>query len=390
LRESLEAKSNANPRTTTAPAAKPAERPGTQAAPATAKPAEAAAPAAPAAEPTTAAEAPKPGESTAVDPNAPKDGKKPSPWKLVEDYKAKATKAEQELAQLRQNQFSENDRKALEERATKAEARATELHQKLVDKDWAESDDYKKYQGEYDQAWKVAISEMHGIKVSDGQGGERDVTPSDLLTIVQMPMAQARQMADEYFGAYANDVMLHRNKIRELFDNQDKTLKSKREESLAKKQKDVEAQQKAMGDLTKAISATWQQENEAVLKDEKYGALFKPREGDEHWNQRLAKGYELVDKAFASNPSDPNLTPEERAAVIRRHAALRNRAAAWGALRGEVESLQSQLKALTEELAQYKETEPPGGAGRTPAAPGAPGRGSAKADMLAGLRKIAH
>lgn len=381
LRESLEAKSNANPRTAVPPAAKPATP---AAAP---RPGEATPAAAPAAEPGAVAEPPKPGESTAVDG---KDGKKPSPWKLVEDYKAKATKAETELAELRKNVLPDHDRKALEERASKAEARAKELHQKLIDKDWAESDEYKKQQEDYSNTWKVAMAEMQGITVADGQGGEREVTAHDLLAIVNMPMAQARKTAEELFGSFANDVMLHRNKIRDMADNQQKTLEAKKAETLTKKQQEAEAQQKAMGELTKTISTTWQQENEAVLKDERYGQFFKPREGDEHWNQRLAKGFELVDKAFAQNPADPKLTPEERAAVIRRHAAVRNRAAAWGALRGEVESLQTQLKALNEELAQYKGTEPPGGTERTPAPPGTPGAGSAKTNLMNELRKKAR
>lgn len=342
---------------------------------------------APAAEAPKPGEASKPTESTTVDP---KDGKKPSPWKLVDEYKGRLTKAEAEVAELRKSLLPENDRKVLEERVSKAEARASELQQKLVDKDWAESDDYKKQQEEYSDAWKVAMSEMQGIKVTDGQGGERDVTAHDLLAIVNMPMAQARKAAEEFFGSFANDVMLHRNKIRDMADNQQKTLKAKKEESLAKKQQETEAQTKAQQQLRETISATWQQENQAVLNDEKYGQFFKPREGDEHWNQRLAKGFELVDKAFAENPGDPKLTPEQRAAVIRRHAAVRNRAAAWGPLRGEVERLSAENKALLEELSQYKDTEPPGSTVRTPAPPGAPGAGSAKQNLMEALRKKAR
>lgn len=384
LRENLEAKSNANPRTA-APVAKPA---APAAAPAAPKPGEAAAPAA---EPAAAAEPTKPGESTTVDSNAPKDGKKPNPWKLVEDYKAKASKAEQELTQLRQNQMPENDRKALEERATKAEARAKQLEEHMTFVDYSQTEEFKaKYVEPYDKAWKVAMGELKDIKITDPQGGERDVTPADLLTIVNAPLAKARQLADEFFGPFANDVMAHRNEIRGLFDKQNAALDEVKKNGLTKRQQEMEAQQKGMAEMTKAISATWQQENEAVLKDEKYGALFKPREGDEHWNQRLAKGYELVDKAFSQNPSDPKLTPEERSAVIRRHAAVRNRAAAWGALRGEVESLQAQLKALNEELVQYKGSEPPSGSERAPNAPGAPGAGSAKENMLSELRKRAR
>jgi hypothetical protein len=326
--------------------------------------------------------------STAVDS---KDGKKPNPWKLVEDYKGKATKAETELAELRKQLTPENDRKALEDRAAKAEARAKQLEEHMTYVDYSQTEEFKaKYVEPYDKAWKVAMAELKDIKVGDGQGGERDVHPNDLLTIVNAPLAKARQMADEFFGPFANDVMAHRNEIRGLYDKQAAALEEAKKTGLTKKQQETEAQKKAMGELSQVISNTWKQENEAVLKDEKYGSLFKPREGDEHWNQRLAKGFELVDKAFSQNPADPKLTPEERASVIRRHAAVRNRAAAWGALRGEVESLSAANKALKEELAQYKGTEPPGGPGRSATTGGPAGPGGAKANMFQKLREKAR
>jgi hypothetical protein len=378
--------------------AKTVNRPGERSAPA--KPAEP--PAKPAAAPAAAAE-PKPGEAPAAAAGEPKPGeqpsttvdgkdpKKPSPWKMVEEYKGKLSAAEKELAALKANQLPENDRKAFQERAEKAEARAKQLEESMAFTDYSQTTEFKeKYVEPYNKQWQVAMTELQGVMVQDGQGGERAVTPQDLLTIVNAPLAKARQLADEYFGPFANDVMTHRNEIRNLFDKQNAALEDARKNGVAKKQQEAEAQTKAMAEMTKNIGETWQRENAAVLADEKYGPLFKPREGDQEWNQRLAKGYELVDKAFSQNPADPRLTPQERESVIRRHAAVRNRAAAWGALRGEVESLTAQVKALTEELGQYKESEPPNGAGRTPNAAIPAGVGSAKQAMFEALKKKAH
>jgi hypothetical protein len=376
------------------PGAQPTQRPGAPAAPA-AKPGEAPAEAVkpgeqPAPKPgeQPAAEAVKPGEQPTPDP---KDGKKPSPWKMVDEYKGKLSKAEARIKELETSVLPENDRKAFEERVTKAEARAKQLEEHMAFTDYSQTEEFKtKYVEPYTKAWGVAMAELKDIKVDDGQGGQRDVTANDLLTIVNSPLAKARQIADEFFGPFANDIMVHRNEIRGLYDKQQAALEDAKKNGMTKRQQEAEAQQKAMGELSKTISTTWQQENEAVLKDEKYGALFKPREGDEGWNLRLQKGYELVDKAFSQNPADPKLTPEERASVIRRHAAVRNRAAAWGALRGEVESLTAANKALTEELAQYKGTEPPGGTGRTPNSPTPQGGGNAKSSMMEALRKKAR
>lgn len=392
LRDSLVAKSNANPRTAMPPA-KPVEKAATPAA-APAKPAEAAPAAAPAA-PAAAAEpgaapaaTPEGGESTAVDP---KTGKKLSPWKLLDQYKERLTKAEAEALELRKGAMPEQDRKALEERLNRAEARAKELEEKMVFTDYSQTEEFKqKYVAPYDKAWRVAMAEMKGIMVSDEQGGERPVTPEDLLTIVNSPLAQARQLADKHFGSYANDVMAHRNEIRGLFDKQQEAIEEVRKNGLTKKQQETEAQQRAAQELNKTISTAWAQENQAVLADERHGNLFKPRDNDEEWNNSLKKGYELVDTGWSVNPGDPKLTPEQRTEIIRKHAAIRNRAAAFGPLRVEVNRLTAQVKALTDELAQYKGSEPPSGTERTVGAtvPGA--AGNAKQRLMDELRKKAR
>lgn len=388
LRDSLVAKSNANPRTAMSPAKPAAPAAAPAAAP---KPGEAApAAAAPAAQPGAApAAAPEGGESTAVDPAT---GKKPSPWKLVDQYKERLTKAEAELLELRKGAMPEADRKAVEERLARAEARAKELEEKMVFTDYSQTEEFKqKYVAPYDKAWRVAMAEMKGIMVSDDQGGERPVTPEDLLTIVNSPLAQARQLADKHFGSYANDVMAHRNEIRGLYDKQQEAIEEVKKNGLTKKQQETEAQQRAAQELNKTISTVWKQENDAVLSDQKHGNLFKPRENDEEWNSSLKKGYELVDTGWSVNPGDPKLTPEQRTEIIRKHAAIRNRAAAFGPLRVEVNRLQAQVKSLTDELAQYKGSEPPSGSERTVgAAAPATAPGGAKARLMDELRKKAR
>ena len=349
-------------------------------------------------------EVPKPGEAAPAEPGAaapaepaapaadPKDGKKPSPWKLVEDYKARSAKAEARIAELEKNALPEHDRKSFEERATKAEARAQELEKYLTYVDYSQTEEFKKtYVEPYNKAWQNAMGELKELTVSDGQGGERPVTAHDLLTLVTAPLAKARALAEEHFGSFANDVMAHRNEIKGLFDKQAAALEDAKNNGVEKKKQALEAQTKTQQEMAGFITSTWKSENEAVQADPKYGAFFKPREGDEHWNQRLAKGYELVDKAFSQNPADPSLSKEERQAVVRRHAAVRNRAAAWGALRGEVEALQSQLKSVQDELVQYKGSEPGTiGDGKQPAGAAPPGSGSAKEQMKQALLKRAR
>ena len=47
---------------------------------------------------------------------------------------------------------------------------------------------------------------------------------------------------------------------------------------------------------------------------------------------RVRAAFELADRAFSENPMAPGLTNEQRQGIVKRHAAVRNRAAAFGKL----------------------------------------------------------
>jgi hypothetical protein len=375
------------------PAAKPekpaaAEKPAEK--PAAAKPAE--------------GEAVKPGEGEALAPEAPeldeaaaaaatpegKELKKGSPWKLVKDYKERVTALESEVLELKKGGVKPEERTALEERATKAETRAKELEQYLTYVDYSQTEDFKtKFVQPYEKAWGRAMEDIKELTVPDGSGGERAVNAQDLLQLVNMPLARARQLATEIFGEFADDVMQHRKEIRGLYEAQSAALEDAKKNGSEKLKQAREQQAAAQAAIGKTVKELWDRENNSIVTNEKYKPFFTPREGDEQWNSRLQKGYELVDKAFSENPANPNLKPEEREAAVRRHAAVRNRAASWGALRGEVERLSAELKKAQEELSQYKESEPGSEGARKPAGAAAPGSGNAKTDMFNELKKRA-
>lgn len=321
------------------------------------------------------------------------DGKKGkvSPWKLVEEYKAKNAALERDLATAKGSAVPEADRKSYDERIQKAEARAKEVEDHLRFVDYSKTEEFKtKYIAPYEKAWSSAMSELKEITLTDpGTQTERAVTSNDLLELVNLPLGKARQIANEVFGDFADDVMAHRKEIRNLYDAQNTALEdAKKNGAEVMKKAHEEAQQKS-SDILSFVNEAWTKENEAVLKDEKYGQYFSPREGDEVWNQRLAKGYDLVDRAFAENPRDPSLTPDQRKAVVRRHAAIRNRAASWGAVRAENDVLKAKIAAIEKELGDYKGSEPGTGGGNH-GGNGAPAAaGSAKDQMFAELQKRA-
>lgn len=307
----------------------------------------------------TEEQATKPAEAT-------KKEKKLSPWRLLDDakkvineWKLKAEAASAELEKIKSGAPVEPP-KEFTERLTKAEARAKELEDHLRFLDYQKHPEFiDKYQKPYEAAWKRAMAELGEVGVTDATTGQvRAATADDMMKLVTLPLGAAIQQAKEMFGEYAPYAIDHRNKIKELFDSQQNALKEAREGGAKREQEMQEKTQAQRSEAAKAIQQVWEQENRAISTDSEVGHYFTPVEGDQEGNTALVKGYQLVDKAFAENPQDPNITPEERAARIKRHVALRNRAAAFGRLRRWHEKDQATIAELKKELEQFKQSEP--------------------------------
>lgn len=334
-----------------------------------------------------------PPPATETKPAATKPGEKPgkpNPWKLVEEYKTKATTLEKELLDVRSRVTPETDRKAFQEQVTRFEARVKELEDEIRYVNFEKHPDFiKDFQKPYERAWEVATKELSEIAITDPQTRQvRAATADDLTALVYMPLGQAREAANQVFGYFADDIMSHRKEIRALLEKKQNALKDAKENGGAREKAQRESHERAMGELNKSITTTWEKVNAAALEDPKYGSYFKPKEGDQEWNQRLSKGFQMTDQAFSENPSDPRLTPEQRASAIKRHAAVRNRAASWGAVRFWGEQGWARVAELEKELAEFKSTTPPADGGLPGSGEAAP-TGSAMDRMKAELRKRA-
>lgn len=314
---------------------------------------------------------------------------KTNPWKLVDEFKGRAATLEKENAELRKSIVPEHDRKSLEARAQTAESRVKELEDEIRYVNYQKHPDFvKNYQQPYENAWKVATSELSEISIVDPTSQQqRPATPEDLMQLVNLPLGQARAIADQVFGPFADDVMAHRKEIRTLFEKQSQALKEAKESGSLREQQLREQQEKTQTELSGEIRQLWERSNNQLLEDPQIGTFFKPREGDSEWNERLTKGFQLVDQAFSQNPTDPKLSPEQRAQVIRRHAAVRNRAAGWGAVKHENTKLRAQVEELTKELSQYKESTPP--TQGTTSSTTQTGPATAKDQVFGALRKLA-
>lgn len=333
---------------------------------------------------------PAPGEAAAAPHSNTKPGDgKVSPWKLVDEYKKRVADAEAKLAEVTKNRPNEDLIKQQQAEFEATKKRRDELEEEIRYVNYTKSAEFRdKYQQPYEQAWSRAMAELKEIPVTDPSTGEaRTVDPQDMLQLVNMPLGQARDVAEQMFGKFADDVMAHRKEIRHLFDAQSAALEEARKSGAEREKLRAAQMQEYQTKAAKLVGETWQKANEAVVKDEKFGKYFTPVDGDQEGNDRLSKGFAFVDKAFAENPFAPNLKPEERQAIIRRHAAVRHRAAAFGRMVAQQRKMESKIAELETELKQYRASEPPSDGGAAPAGTAQPA--SAMERTLQALRQRA-
>jgi hypothetical protein len=300
----------------------------------------------------------KPEDAKPADPNAPKP--KVNPWKLMEEHKTRAAKLESEIVELKKLVPNEAARKSEIAELEQTRARAKELEDEIRYVNYAKSAEFKeKYEKPYQQAWSKAMADLKEISVEDPNTGEsRQVTANDMLNLVNLPLGKAREMADASFGNFADDVMAHRKEIKNLFEAQAQALDDARSKGAEREKSMMDQHQAGLQTLQNQVSDVWTRANESAAKDESIGKYLSPIEGNQDHNQRLAKGQEMVDRAFKENPMDRKLSPDDRAAIIKRHAAVRNRAIAYGPLLHENRKLQARLAEVEKELGQFKGSTP--------------------------------
>ncbi len=327
----------------------------------TAKPVEAPKPPAP------KLEEPKPGEDETPPETppteAPKPGEKPkaSPWKLVEQYKTKLAQLEREAAELRTNPASHPHFKEVTAKAEAIAKRNEELENHIRYVDYSKSKEFtEQYQKPYEEAWAKAVGELKELTVETEDGMSRAATAQDMVALCNMPLKQARESAKAWFGDCADDVIAHRRQIRDLSEKQTKALENAKTMAGEREKQWSAEHQKADQQLQEEIGGIWKASNDEALA--KFDFL-KPQEGEPERNEKLDKAIKFVDEAFAASARDPRLTPQQRAEVVKKHAALRNRAIAYSPLLHENKKLRAQLEESKKALAAYQQSEPGKGNG---------------------------
>ena len=290
----------------------------------------------------------------------PKKGKV-NPWKLVDEYKAKVAKLEADHVEVSKRAIPEDQWKKANETLAQRESRLKELEEEIRYVNYSKSEEFKtKYQQPYEKQWQRTMAELGELTVETADGGTRPLAANDILDLVNAPLGKAHELAVERFGDLAPEVMAHRKEIRKLFDEQSSALDEARKSGADREKSITEQSKRREEELGSYIMQTWSKANEEAMADPKNKEYFTPIDGDQEGNLLLAKGYELSDRAFSENPKNAK-TKEERDAIVRRHAAVRHRAAAFGRLKQQNRNNKARITALEKQLAEYKGSEPPAG-----------------------------
>lgn len=162
---------------------------------------------------------------------------------------------------------------------------------------------------------------------------ERQASKADFDEVYgQASDGLAWKIAKQKFGEAAPQVMGHREKVRELWENAYAAV----EEHKAKGGEREQAMNALTHQQQIARNGAWQKVNDTFAK--KNPELFGERDGDQEGNELIAKAAAFVDTVFSSDRN--NYTPEQQIAM---DARARNWALAFPRMRRDNQKLKADL-----------------------------------------------
>jgi hypothetical protein len=337
-------------------------------------------------------------EGAAADPPAaeaptdvPADKKKQNPWKLWREAEKRATTLERELTEVKTKGFTEAQQTEIQQKIESYESKIKTYEDELRFKAYEKSPEFhEKYQVPYDKAWQKHMRDLRGVTVRGDNDIARPMQAQDILDLVNQELPDARKMAVEKFGDFAQDAMAARKEIRDLFEAKEAALEEAKKTGAEREKTEQSKRQTWLQKTQKLIKDTWATANQRAVENATNGEFFKPVDGDDIRNSTLDKGYRQVDEAFALNPWDAKLSDEERKKAVEKHAIIRNRSAAYGVLKLINQRLKAERDAFQKELEAIKKSTPPTGGGAPPSNGSAVIGGKARDRMHAAGDKYAR
>lgn len=274
-----------------------------------------------------------------------------------ENIKRRNQELEQQIKEFQQVKPQEDPRlKTYQERLEAAEKRREELENEMRYSAYERSPEYQeKYQKPFEEAYQWGRQSVARLKVLQEDGASRPATPEDFDKIMLIPDdGDAVDAAEAMFGNKAKIVLDHRWEMKKLDAARYRAIEDFKKQGTERYQKmtETEARQREQ------IGKMWGELNNEAA--ERFPKWFKAEEGDEDGNKLLEEGYRLADAAFSNGNGMP---PEQ---LVRLHASIRNRAAAFTREVYRNNKLSERVSELEKQLAEYQASEPGPGEGGGP------------------------
>lgn len=331
---------------------------------------------------------------------------KVNPWNELKSVRQTLAERERELETVRKQITPDNDRTALTTRMEHLTKENERLANIVRFKDYENSHEFiDKYHKPYEERLAEATEFLKRIPVPDeGTGGQRAANQNDLFELMQIDSqdpAKAIDAAEAKFGKLAGRVLERMERVRDVLIARNQALAKEKTDGASREQLQREQRERQTKQLMESFTKEYTAEHESFISNPKDSGLAEilkaieipegkqPTPEETEHNDALKRGYELVDKWIGKHPSSAK-TPEERREIVKRHIAIRNRAAGFGPLRRLYNRTKAELTKAKAELASYDQTAPETGGRRTNGGNGKSAKGSSfDADLTAGLMKYA-
>lgn len=284
--------------------------------------------------------------------------------KVYEATKKELYQVREELKKVKESKPVEPpELRTYKERLEAAEKRQAEYEETIRQTSYERSQEYlDKYQKPFEDAYNYAVRAVVGdpkvgikglkVQLEDGTTRQAESTDFDRV-LMTTDDGDAFDLAEQLFDNKAKIALDHRWEVRKQDAMRYRAIEDAKKNGSERefKTKEQETKQKEqMGQMWKELNGQ---------AAERFPKFFKPEEGDEDGNRLLEQGYELADAAFSSSNGK---SPEE---MVRIHASIRNRAAAFTRQVYRTTKLETRVAELEAELKQYQDSEPRGGEPRS-------------------------
>jgi len=259
----------------------------------------------------------------------------------TKELEGKTTQSPADLAKI----------KSYEERVAALEKDLADRESRLVQADYAKSDEFKRlYIDKGAKAYTKAIAEIKGLKVKTvnevGDESERPATQADFDAIRKLEPYDQDRKIHEMFGTSASRVALHLNILNSIESEANEAIASANEKATVTQREKESSRLKG----TQEFEAHAKAAESELLKT--HAVYFTPDETNPEATKALENGLKFVRDAAKNSMT---MTPKESAETA---TIIEYLAGAAPRLMVEKKQLTAKMTALEAELAKYRKSSP--------------------------------